>query len=126
MMDFLRFKKMIMPYIIQILYWLCTVLVIITGFYIIFARQSLSKGLIIIILGPLVIRLICEIIMVYFRSYQTLLNIEESLDQSLFSPHNPVTPRQGNVAPGTKVAPLFDIITSGNKTAAPQESPPTS
>ncbi len=125
MWNFLCFRKMLMPAIIQVVFWLLSLLCIAAGIYIIIVRHNIPYGIAIAIVSPLVIRLGCEMIMVFFRIYQTLLNIEKNLELSYESESFEIAQQVDNsempVQDQTK--PLFDIITSdkkNNKTSHPK------
>ncbi len=112
MWDYLSYRKMITPFIIQITYWAFSALCIASGIYIIFVRNSPAKGIAIALLSPIIIRVACEIIIVFFRIYQTLLKIEKNLELSyegeafeMKQPANEVDKTEIN-------KPLFDIITA--------------
>lgn len=87
--DFLTFNKMITPTIIQILFWILAGLVIILGLIGIvngatsnFAGGSqVLGGLLLLLLGPVVIRVYCEILIVVFRMNETLIEIRDSLSK---------------------------------------------
>jgi spore maturation protein SpmA len=57
---------MITPAVIQVLFWIMVVIVVIVGLLNIANRQAIA-GLLTIILGPLVVRIYCELIIVAFR-----------------------------------------------------------
>ncbi len=85
--DFLAFRKMISPVVIQILFWLATIGVVLAGVSIMGGSSSFSSplpidpkiaGLIVIILGPLVIRFYCELLIVFFRMYESMRVIERN------------------------------------------------
>lgn len=75
MNDFLAFRKMITPVAIQILFWLFVVGVIITGF-VAMAQGKALAGLVVIIIGPVMVRIYCELLIVAFKIFESLRNIE--------------------------------------------------
>jgi hypothetical protein len=85
--DFLAFRKMISPVVIQILFWIAVIGVVLTGVSIMGGTSSYSSalpvdpkivGLIVIILGPLVVRFYCELLIVFFRMYESMRVIERN------------------------------------------------
>jgi hypothetical protein len=74
MKDFLTFKKMITPIIIQVLFWLGVAGTVIMGFVSLFSGQILM-GLGMIILGPIGVRLWTEILIVLFKINDNLTEI---------------------------------------------------
>jgi hypothetical protein len=78
--DFLKFDKLITPSIIKILFWIGSGICIIYGFATIADGTSgyyndsegILQGILIIILGPIVIRIYCEIFILFFKIYETL------------------------------------------------------
>jgi len=87
MKDFLAFRTMVTPVIIQILFWVGTLICIIVGaFMIIFGSSYYGsqgylgvKGVLLILLGPLVVRIYCEILIIFFRINETLTEIKHVL-----------------------------------------------
>jgi hypothetical protein len=85
--DFLAFRKMITPAVIQIVFWLGVIFCISAGLGIIAAGDTLAAatpvsptvvGILVIVLGPLLVRVYCELLMVLFRIYESLRSIELS------------------------------------------------
>lgn len=69
--DFLAFKKMITPTFIQVIFWLGVAGCVIGGLAAMFTVDFL-QGLIMLILGPIMVRIYCEIMIVFFRMQQSL------------------------------------------------------
>ena len=86
MRDFLAFRTMVTPFIIKIFFWFGVAGCIITGFTKIFRAsgpipgQDIGIGLVILVLGPLVVRIYCEILMIFFRINETLTEIKHDLE----------------------------------------------
>ena len=84
--DFWAFRKMVTPVIIQILFWVGVIICVIAGFVLIGTgikqpgHQSLLSGVLLVIFGPLVVRLYCEILIVFFRINETLTEIKHLLE----------------------------------------------
>jgi hypothetical protein len=76
--DYLTFRKMITPIIIQVIFWLVVVVVVLSGLVTMFS-DSFFGGLLIIVFGPLVVRIYCEILIVIFRMNDTLTDIRNEL-----------------------------------------------
>ena len=80
--DFLRFRKMITPVVIQILFWIGVAASVIFGFYTMFSGSFLS-GLGMVVLGPVGVRIWCELLIVIFSINDSLTDIRRAkLDQS--------------------------------------------
>ncbi len=85
--DFLKFRKMITPAIIQVLFWIGVVGCVIAGLVTIgYSFDSYSggvgvflSGLMILILGPIGIRIYCELLILFFRMNDTLTEIKDNL-----------------------------------------------
>ena len=85
--DFLKFRKMITPAIIQILFWVGVAAVVIGS--LVTMGMSFSSygggagtfflGLIMLILGPVVVRIQCELLILFFRMNETLTEIKDGL-----------------------------------------------
>jgi hypothetical protein len=97
--DFLLFRRMIAPWVIQALFWLgvlgCLGMGLFTmvigliglassrdaGTGILLLLLSLLQGLATMIVGPLLVRLYCELMIVIFRINETLTDISNKLDR---------------------------------------------
>ena len=85
--DFIKFRKMITPAIIQVLFWVGAVVSVLTGLVAMgtsFGRYgggaaAFLGGLLIIILGPVVVRIYCELLILFFRMNETLTEIKNGL-----------------------------------------------
>ncbi len=78
MKDFLTFKKMITPMIIQILFWIGVAAVVIGGFISMFSYGGFWKGLLMVILGPIFVRLFTELLIVTFSINDSLRIIKNN------------------------------------------------
>jgi hypothetical protein len=89
MSDFWAFRTMVTPVIIQILFWIGTLLCFIIGaIMVIYGSRYYGsqyflelKGVLLIVLGPLGVRVYCEILIVFFRINETLTEIKHALGQ---------------------------------------------
>ena len=96
MNEFLDFRKMITPTIIKIIFWIGVATSVLFGFGLIIAGIAASgeasrygyqggvpsgvlvlMGLLQIVFGPLLVRISCELTMVFFRIYETLAEIRD-------------------------------------------------
>ncbi len=86
MKDFWAFRTMVTPIIIQVIFWIGTAVCIIAGLFLIFAGIEYGapkysiKGLALLILGPLGVRIYCEIMVVFFRINETLTEIKHAIE----------------------------------------------
>ena len=88
MKDFLKFKKMITPIIIPILFWIGAIICIIAGIVFI-AMGSMNNygdrgemiimGFCYLFLGPIVIRVYCEFLIILFSVNDKLTDIKDLL-----------------------------------------------
>ncbi len=68
MQDFLTFKRMMTPIIIQILFWVGAVFYVVYGLYTMTqGGLAIVFGLLMVILGPIFVRIGCELIIIVFR-----------------------------------------------------------
>jgi len=86
MEDFLKFRKMITPVIIQVLFWVGVGVAVIAGLVQIgtaFSRYgsavTVLTGLLTIVLGPVLVRIYCELLILFFRMNETLTEIRDGL-----------------------------------------------
>ena len=85
--DFLKFRKMITPAIIQILFWVgvaVTVIGSLATMAMSFGRYgggigTFLGGLLMLVLGPVVVRIYCELLILFFRMNETLTEIKNNL-----------------------------------------------
>jgi hypothetical protein len=85
--DFIKFRKMITPMIIQVLFWIGAVLAVLGGLVTMatsFGRYGgggaqFLGGLLVIVLGPVVVRIYCELLILFFRMNETLTEIKDAL-----------------------------------------------
>ncbi len=79
MNDFLRFETMITPVVIQVLFWIAVVAVVIMGFITMGnGGWSVPLGLIIVLIGPIFVRVYAELVIVMFRINGHLREIEHN------------------------------------------------
>ena len=83
--EFLSFRKMITPVIIQIVFWAGVVISIIMGLISIAAGMSqfgngilVIVGLLYIFIGPVVVRIYCELLILFFRMNESLTEIKNA------------------------------------------------
>ncbi len=76
--DYLRFKKLITPRIIQALFWLSALVTLVTGLEILL-RGAVVLGLTWIVLGYLSARVFCELLLVIFSIHDHLAEIKALL-----------------------------------------------
>lgn len=74
--DFFLFKRMVIPYLVQILFWLGAVALIALG-SVNLAHGLFWRGIATIVIGPIFLRFIAEYFIVLFRINDTLTDIKE-------------------------------------------------
>ena len=79
---------MVTPIIIQILFWLGVVVCVIGGIVLIVVGVAsrtggvtVLYGILILVLGPLAVRIYCEILILFFRINETLTEISNKIDR---------------------------------------------
>lgn len=87
MKNFLAFRTMVTPVIIQVIFWVGVGFCIIAGiiFIGIGAHQfdggpNILKGVLVLVLGPLAVRIYCEILIIFFRINETLTEIKHAME----------------------------------------------
>ncbi len=90
MNDFWSFRTMVTPVIIQILFWIGVLICLIAGtimiiyganYYQLGHGRYLWQGALLFLLGPLVVRIYCEILIVFFRINETLTEIKHIIER---------------------------------------------
>ena len=82
--DFLTFRRMVTPILIQVVYWIVTVVVIGGSLVVLVAAPGGTEralGLAVLVLGPLVVRVYAEVLLVVFRINETLTDIRNMKGQ---------------------------------------------
>lgn len=85
--DLLTFRKMITPVIVQALFWVGAGIAVIAGLIGIGSGLSSSYGggsqvlggLLILVLGPVIVRIYCELLILLFKMYEALNEVRTSL-----------------------------------------------
>ena len=95
MQEFFSFRKMITPTIIRFIFWIGSGLMVIGGLVALFSNlgrygsaASAIGGLLTIFIGPVVVRIACEQVILFFRINETLSEIRSDL-QDVKSRLNP-------------------------------------
>ena len=77
--DFLRFETMITPFIIQVIFWIAVIILVVAGIVQIGqGGVGVWTGLATIIIGPLLARIYCEIVILFFRINDHLRAIQHN------------------------------------------------
>lgn len=80
MLDFILFRKMMTPFVIQLFFWFITLVCVIGGIYN-FVHHQVAHGLQIILIGPILARMFCEFLLIFFRLNQTLTDLKNSVQE---------------------------------------------
>lgn len=78
--EFLFFRRMLIPIIAQLLFWIAVAICVAVGIFGLF-NHDVMAGLGLMIFGPLVARLVCEYIIVFFRISDTLTEIKDMMQK---------------------------------------------
>ena len=70
--EFLAFRKFITPVFIQVIFWIGVVVNILAAFAAMFTHQILF-GIVWLFIGPFVVRIYCELLILLFRIYDELV-----------------------------------------------------
>ena len=87
MNDFLTFRKMITPMVIQVLFWIGVVLSVVVALVMIIGGAVKGEvgtalgGLLYLFLGPIMVRIYCELIIVLFRILDMLVDIKKNTER---------------------------------------------
>lgn len=77
MREYLSFRRMITPVFIQVIFWLAVIGIVVSGIVAI-SNGATGSGLLLIVLGPLGVRIYAEILIVIFRINDTLTEIRNA------------------------------------------------
>jgi hypothetical protein len=87
--DFFSFRRMITPIIIKIVFWGGVVAAVVVGLGLL-ADGNRGAGLAVVILGPLAVRIYCELLILFFRMNETLTDIRNDLARNGVGAQRPV------------------------------------
>lgn len=76
--DFLLFRRMLTPVLLQILFWLIVVTSVVAAVVDFFHGEWLA-GLQILIFGPILGRIFCEMLILFFRMNESLTDIRNAM-----------------------------------------------
>ena len=86
--DFLSFRKMITPVIIQVLFWVGVAGNVIFALFIMVSSLTsyidaagFFGGLLLLVIGPVMVRVYCELLILLFRMNETLTEIKNGLSK---------------------------------------------
>ena len=71
--EYLTFKKLITPTLVQVLFWVLIVITVIVAF-----SESFFRGLLLLVVGVLLARVYCEILIVVFQINNTLTEVRDN------------------------------------------------
>jgi hypothetical protein len=75
--EFISFRRMVTPVIIQILFWIGVAGSVLVGL-VALGNDEPVAGLLLIVLGPLFVRIYCELLIVIFRIHDSLRAVERN------------------------------------------------
>jgi uncharacterized protein DUF4282 len=75
--DFISFRKMVTPVIIQVIFWVGVVVCVLGGLGSVIGGRALY-GLFLIVLGPIIVRIECELLILLFRIHDAVQEIRAS------------------------------------------------
>ena len=92
--DFLSFRKFITPVFIQAFFWVLVVVTVLGAFGMMFrgTASGVLTGLIWLVLGPVMVRIYCEILILLFRIYDELVAMRTGVPPEGSAPGFPVYP----------------------------------
>ncbi|HLR61672.1 MAG TPA: DUF4282 domain-containing protein [Lentibacillus sp.] len=87
MKNFVHFDKMLTPAIIKIVFWIGAGLSVLMGLIMIIqgagayygGGASIFMGLLTIVIGPFVVRIYCELLIIFFKMNETLQDVKTLL-----------------------------------------------
>ncbi len=85
MKDFLTFRKMITPMVIQVIFWIGVAACIVMGLVGIIGGAimrggagAVLSGIFTLLIGPLMVRIYCELLIIFFRMNESLTEIKNN------------------------------------------------
>ncbi|HZW68172.1 MAG TPA: DUF4282 domain-containing protein [Pseudogracilibacillus sp.] len=92
---FLKFEKMITPLFIQLIFWIGFALSVVFGLFMIGygiiadagGLAQIGLGLLSLFLGPIILRVYCEMLIVVFKMQGALISIRDILNNQQYDPY---------------------------------------
>lgn len=81
MWDFLCFRRMLTPVLIQLVFWVTVATCLFIGVYDLTKHADLIQSLEILIGGPILARISTEILILFFRMNETLTDIKQATER---------------------------------------------
>ncbi len=101
--DICNFKGLLLEYIVRALYIFLTLLVIVLGFFTLFVQPV--TGLLLMILGPIVVRIYHELIMMFILLVKNVIQINNKTPGTAADPMKIEVPAKAPKAPEAPAAP---------------------
>jgi hypothetical protein len=87
MQEYLTFRKMLTPVAIQVIFWIGALVCVVLGLVMVVSGatarfgggEQVLGGILTLLLGPVVVRISCEVLIVVFRILDTLVEIRDRL-----------------------------------------------
>ena len=70
--DFFTFRCMLTPVLVQMLFWLVVLSMAIGAYQQAFVQHNIPMAIQTIIIGPMFVRVLCELVMIFFRNHEYL------------------------------------------------------
>ena len=81
MWDFICFRRMLTPILIQVIFWLIVAYCLFVGVYDLARHISTVQALEVLILGPITARIASEILILFFSMNETLTDIKHNKER---------------------------------------------
>jgi Domain of unknown function (DUF4282) len=81
MLDFLLFRRMLTPLLVQLFFWLGLVLCVVGGIFNLL-HHAIAHGLQILFIGPLLLRIFCEFLMIFFQINERLTGLKNTVQHT--------------------------------------------
>lgn len=78
MWDFFNFRRMITPMIIQVVFVALSSVLVLAGLIMVVTDRVVA-GFLIASFGPLLVRIYCEVLILFFKIHQTLIGVDDKL-----------------------------------------------
>lgn len=87
MINFLLFRRMLTPLLIQFLFWLVLIVTVVVGI-IDLLHKDYWHGFELIVFGPILIRILCEVFILFFSINETLTDVKNTVQERVETPLN--------------------------------------
>jgi len=75
--DFFSFRRMLTPILIQVIFLIGLAACVLVGISEMFGHEGFLQGLVTLIVGPILVRVVCEVLILFFQINDSLTELKK-------------------------------------------------